>query len=376
MASIRLRIYDLRKARQMSQKELADGVGVSVQTVSKWENNVCMPDIALLPDIAKFFQVTVDTLLGLTPLAGEEYIPIRSGERDYWEDRLDYLKASRRTMWNADYLRFLVEQVWKIDRPVDVLDCGCGFGYMGKMLCPLLPEGSTYTGIDFSANLVQEAKKLLGGERWQTEIICDDFLSHGFRKHYDMTLSQCAMRHVNDPRAFLQRMIMQTKPGGLVVAIDVNRELESDGLYIEGLAYTQLCDRMGFRKMWEKERQCQGRDYAIGMRLPLMMREEGLVDVDVRMNDRVSLICPEREDCNEMLECLLEEKDWKERISGEEEEEIVHRFLNHGLDRKEAESYCRRQRKIQGYVKENRADLKCLHYRGLMVSFGWKKDKV
>ena len=28
-------------------------------------------------------------------------------------------------MWNEDYLRFLVEQVWEIDRPVDVLDCGC-----------------------------------------------------------------------------------------------------------------------------------------------------------------------------------------------------------------------------------------------------------
>ena len=354
MAAIKLRIYDLRKAGQMSQKELADAVGVSVQTVSKWENDVCMPDIALLPDIAKFFRVSVDALLGLVPLAGEEYIAVRSGEKDYWENRLEYLKASRRAMWNEDYLRFLVEQVWKIDRPVDVL-------------------GSSYTGIDFSANLLQAAEKLLGQEEWRTEFICDDFRSHKFQKHYDVTLSQCAMRHVNDARAFLQKMIAQTKPGGLVVAIDVNRELESDGLYIEGLAYTELCDRMGFRKMWEKERQYQGRDYAIGMRLPLLMREEGLTDVDVRMNDRVSLICPEREDYEELTECFLEEKGWKESISGEAEETAVREFMNHGLDRKEAESYCRRQRKIQGYVTKNKEGLRCLHYRGLMVSFGWKK---
>ena len=373
MAAIRLRIYDLRKAGQMSQKELADGVGVSVQTVSKWENNVCMPDIALLPDIAKFFRVTVDALLGLVPLAGEEYIPVRSGEKDYWEDRLAYLKASRRAMWNEDYLRFLVEQVWKIDRPVDVLDCGCGFGYMGRMMLPLLPEGSTYTGIDFSAGLLQEAKRLLGQESWQSRFICDDFPSHEFHRHYDVTISQCAMRHVNDPRAFLRKMVAQTKPGGLVIAIDVNRELESDGLYIEGLEYAGLCDRIGFRKMWEKERQCQGRDYAIGMRLPLMMWEEGLADVDVRMNDRVSLICPEREDHEEMLACLLEEKGWTERISAEEEEETVRGFMNHGMDRKEAESHCRRQRKIQRYAAENRAALRCLHYRGLLVSYGWKR---
>lgn len=77
MSTIHLRIYDLRKANRMSQKELADEVGVSVQTVSKWENNVCMPDITMLQDIAKFFRVTVDELLGLSPLAGEEYIPVR-----------------------------------------------------------------------------------------------------------------------------------------------------------------------------------------------------------------------------------------------------------------------------------------------------------
>ena len=88
MSAIHLRIYDLRKAKQMSQKELADEVGVSVQTVSKWENHICMPDIAMLPDLAGVFRVTVDELLGLAPLAGEEYIPVRSGEKDYWESGL------------------------------------------------------------------------------------------------------------------------------------------------------------------------------------------------------------------------------------------------------------------------------------------------
>lgn len=55
-----------------------------------------MPDIAMLPDIAKFFHVTVDELLGLSPLAGEKYIPVNSGEKDYWESRLDCLKTDRR----------------------------------------------------------------------------------------------------------------------------------------------------------------------------------------------------------------------------------------------------------------------------------------
>lgn len=372
MAAIHLRVYDLRKASRISQRQLADEVGVSVQTVSKWENNVCMPDIAMLPDIAKFFHVTVDELLGLSPLAGEKYIPVNSGEKDYWESRLDYLKASRRKMWNDDYLRFLVERVWQIDKPVDVLDCGCGFGYMGMMLLPLLPEGSTYTGIDFSANMLQEGEKFLAQEGYHGEFICDDFYKHKFDRHYDITFSQCVMRHLDEPREFLRRMIAQTGKGGLVIAVDVNRELESDGLYIDGLEYSELCSRMGFRKMWTKEKECQGRDYAIGMRLPFMMREEGLNGVDVRMNDRASFVCPQQEDYEEVVDCFLEENNWRCSISAEAEEEMVREFMNHGMERKEAESYCRKQRKVQAYVAANRENLKYLHCWGLLVSYGYK----
>ena len=160
MSRIQLRIYDLRKRKQIGQRELAEQLNVSVQTVSKWENEISMPDISLLPDIAAFFQVTVDEVLGLRPLPGEEYIPVPSGEKDYWESRLNYLKACRKSFWNEDYLEFLVEKVWKVERPVRILDCGCGFGYVGQMLLPLLPEGSSYTGIDFSRNMVEEGKRL------------------------------------------------------------------------------------------------------------------------------------------------------------------------------------------------------------------------
>ena len=44
----------------MTQEELADIIGVSSQSISKWENNVTMPDILLLPVIASFFEITLD----------------------------------------------------------------------------------------------------------------------------------------------------------------------------------------------------------------------------------------------------------------------------------------------------------------------------
>ena len=61
-------------------------------------------------------------------------------------------------MWNADYLKFLVCNVWQISKPVEILDCGGGYGALGLMILPLLPKGSRYVGGDFSEKMIAEAK--------------------------------------------------------------------------------------------------------------------------------------------------------------------------------------------------------------------------
>lgn len=55
-------IKALRLAKSVKQEELAEYLGVSFQAVSKWETESSVPDIALLPDIAAFFGVTIDEL--------------------------------------------------------------------------------------------------------------------------------------------------------------------------------------------------------------------------------------------------------------------------------------------------------------------------
>ena len=54
----------LRKQKGITQKELAEELGVTTQAVSKWENARSWPDIQLLPDIAKIFDVSIDELFG------------------------------------------------------------------------------------------------------------------------------------------------------------------------------------------------------------------------------------------------------------------------------------------------------------------------
>ena len=82
MARIHLRIGDLRRQKKVTQQELADRVGVSFQTVSRWETGAGEPELSRLPALAEYFQVTVDQLLGLTPLEGEIYVPEKTGTED------------------------------------------------------------------------------------------------------------------------------------------------------------------------------------------------------------------------------------------------------------------------------------------------------
>ena len=65
--SIANNIANLRKAKGITQEQLAQSVNVSVQAVSKWENGISIPDTLVLVRIADFFNVSVDYLLcGMT----------------------------------------------------------------------------------------------------------------------------------------------------------------------------------------------------------------------------------------------------------------------------------------------------------------------
>ena len=65
MLKIGDKIKQLRKEQDVTQEKLAAYLNISYQAVSKWENNTALPDITLIPQLANFFGVSTEELLGM-----------------------------------------------------------------------------------------------------------------------------------------------------------------------------------------------------------------------------------------------------------------------------------------------------------------------
>ena len=67
------KLKDLRLKHNMTQDEVAERLGVSSQTVSKWERGVFAPDISLLPKIAVMYRCSIDSLFNMQSCWDEEH---------------------------------------------------------------------------------------------------------------------------------------------------------------------------------------------------------------------------------------------------------------------------------------------------------------
>jgi transcriptional regulator with XRE-family HTH domain len=67
-------IIQKRKEKGITQEKLAEYMGVSKAAVSKWESGQSYPDILLLPELATYFNISVDELLGYSPQMSREEI--------------------------------------------------------------------------------------------------------------------------------------------------------------------------------------------------------------------------------------------------------------------------------------------------------------
>ena len=92
----------LRKDKGLTQEQIAEILGTSPQTISRWETGTSYPDIMMLPAIASYFDITTDELLGIKkPVKKQKilYIQFR------WQESADVVNKYLDEGWTIKELQ-------------------------------------------------------------------------------------------------------------------------------------------------------------------------------------------------------------------------------------------------------------------------------
>ena len=165
MIAIGSTIKKLRIVNNISQREMSEKLGVSCQTVSKWENEKAYPDISMLPQIAEFFHITIDALFQGNVEDSNEVIT--DADKGYLEKNRAGWNQSVSNAWNGtilpDYGPYTPdeEELNLFGNMTDktVLELACGNGR--SLLYQAKQGAKELYGLDISETQIAEAKKNL-----------------------------------------------------------------------------------------------------------------------------------------------------------------------------------------------------------------------
>ena len=101
-----------RIAKNMTQEQAAEALGVSTQTVSRWECNTTLPDVTILPKIAALYCVTIDDLYRESSVAYDNYAQRLASvfeaslkPEDYMQAYMEYQKLLKSPQCTTEDLR-------------------------------------------------------------------------------------------------------------------------------------------------------------------------------------------------------------------------------------------------------------------------------
>ncbi|GAB6523802.1 class I SAM-dependent methyltransferase [Bacillus thuringiensis] len=247
-----------------------------------------------------------------------------------WNSKLAYLKNTRDLYYNSDYVSFLVNSVWKISEPVHVVDYGCGYGYLGLLLMPLLPEGSKYTGIDSGETLLAEARELFRSLPYESEFLEGDAIEIELNDTYDIAICHAFLLHMSSPKTMLQKMIHSVKSGGKIICFEPHWISNMSSYTLDGENQSEIIQLGILQNLFESDTQRSGKDGNIGMKIPIYLSELGVKNIECRVSDKVNFLDSNmhHNDKNDLYQSLKEEG-----IAGNpgDKQQFVERLMARGL---------------------------------------------
>lgn len=109
-------IAECRKEKKLTQKELAELLGVTDKSVSKWENGICLPDVSLYKELCSLLGITLNEFFAGEKITNENYKK-KADENLYnalensvftLKDKIKYFKKK----WEKEHFLFLT--IWML----------------------------------------------------------------------------------------------------------------------------------------------------------------------------------------------------------------------------------------------------------------------
>ena len=289
-----------------------------------------------------------------------------------WDDKFDYLKLTRSLYLNVDYLQFLVEKVWKITKKVDVVDFGCGYGYLGLVLMPLLPEGSTYTGVDISEELIKKGREIFKSVPFNHKFILSS--ANGVPENddtFDIAICNSVLMHIPEPDAVLTEMKRITKNDGMIITCESNWNAVNALLYIDGIKKSKITDLGFLQILFERVHEKTKTDGNIGMKMPVIMARNNIKNIQARISDSVRIIlADEKNEEQDSIYTSLQSDGFGEELSDEQKSKKINWFMELGFSEEEATKYLEKEIKLNEMFR-NRDELNLVYAAAMTFCFGY-----
>ncbi|MCA0755911.1 class I SAM-dependent methyltransferase [Paenibacillus sp. N4] len=269
-----------------------------------------------------------------------------------WNNKIDYLSKTRWLYYNDDYLEFLVKMVWKITSPVRIIDFGCGYGYLGTKLLPLLPEGSTYTGVDGGNQLIEHAKDIFKDAPFTTEFVLGDIQEMEFERKYDLAVCHAFLLHVGNPKDVLRKMIDCLEDRGRIVCFEPHWISGMASYFLDGYPASDMVQLGFLQRLFERDARRSGKDGNIGIKLPVYLSRLGVKQIECRVSDRVNFLDPNSE-AGEMEALFSALKEDGFGADPGAEEPFVESLVKRGAAYEEALSEYRLEAALSNLFKDN-----------------------
>ncbi len=201
---------------------------------------------------------------------------------------------TRKYLWHDDAINRIAAWIG-LKGGMSVVDVGCGMAYLGHTYWKYIKKGGTYIGIDNDAKMLKTAKQATSIWTGRKPVFVNgDAYNLPLRDNsVDCAMCQTLLLWLKGPKRAIGEMVRVVKPGGVVVCLEPDNTTESDHSSLPELTLKEKLISEKYLYIWRRGRMKLGQgDYSIGKKVPHLMKETGLTNIDARINDMVHVFEP------------------------------------------------------------------------------------